>query len=159
MKRQASDEEKTLFKTAVEQTRPQVIVKPKTKKAVGKVKAGDMERGQEFDSISVSTVKRLPTLALGNSGPAARPTKSLDGNTRQRLKRGAKEPEARMDLHGLTQEAAHRALLAFLRRAPQGRDKVDIGDHRQRQSQKRRRRQMDDARTWRAQGNGAALAE
>jgi DNA-nicking Smr family endonuclease len=84
MKRRVSEEEKTLFKTAVEQTRPQVIAKAKVKKPAAKAKAG-------------------------HSG--------LDGNTRQRLKRGAKEPEARMDLHGLTQEAAHRALLAFLRRS------------------------------------------
>jgi len=84
MKRAASEEEKTLFKKAVEQTRPQVIAKPKPKKPAGKTKSG-------------------------HSG--------LDGNTRQRLKRGAKEPEARMDLHGLTQEVAHRALLAFLRRS------------------------------------------
>jgi DNA-nicking Smr family endonuclease len=84
MKRKVSDEEKILFKTAVEQTRPKVLAKPSAKKPAAKAKAG-------------------------HSG--------LDGNTRQRLKRGAKAPEARMDLHGMTQEAAHRALLAFLRRS------------------------------------------
>jgi DNA-nicking Smr family endonuclease len=41
----------------------------------------------------------------------------LDGNTKERLKRGGVRPQASMDLHGMTQEAAHRALLSFLQRA------------------------------------------
>ena len=39
----------------------------------------------------------------------------LDGRTAARLKRGAVEPEARLDLHGLTEAVAHQSLLAFLR--------------------------------------------
>jgi DNA-nicking Smr family endonuclease len=39
----------------------------------------------------------------------------LDGNTRKKMQRGGLEPSARLDLHGYTQEAAHRALLSFLR--------------------------------------------
>ncbi|MDE2463800.1 MAG: Smr/MutS family protein [Alphaproteobacteria bacterium] len=39
----------------------------------------------------------------------------VDGRTRARLKRGDLEPEARLDLHGLGEAAAHRALSAFLR--------------------------------------------
>lgn len=38
----------------------------------------------------------------------------LDKRTRLRLKRGQVEPEAVIDLHGLTQAQAHRALSAFL---------------------------------------------
>jgi DNA-nicking Smr family endonuclease len=41
----------------------------------------------------------------------------LDGRTSQRLRRGALEPEARLDLHGLTESVAHTALAAFLRTA------------------------------------------
>jgi DNA-nicking Smr family endonuclease len=41
----------------------------------------------------------------------------LDGHTRERLKRGAVRVSARLDLHGFTQDAAHRALLAFFRQA------------------------------------------
>jgi DNA-nicking Smr family endonuclease len=41
----------------------------------------------------------------------------LDGNTKERLKRGGVRPQANMDLHGLTQDAAHRALLSFLQRS------------------------------------------
>jgi DNA-nicking Smr family endonuclease len=47
---------------------------------------------------------------------AARTTSpGLDGATSAKLKRGAKAPDAKLDLHGMTQAAAHRALLSFLR--------------------------------------------
>jgi DNA-nicking Smr family endonuclease len=39
----------------------------------------------------------------------------LDGGTQSRLNRGQLEPQARLDLHGMTQNAAHRALDNFLR--------------------------------------------
>lgn len=42
---------------------------------------------------------------------------SLDGNTVEKLRRGRLEPQARIDLHGLTEAQAHRALLAFLARS------------------------------------------
>jgi len=49
---------------------------------------------------------------------AAKPKVSaLDGHTRERLKRGDGAPEARLDLHGMTQSAAHKALLSFLQKA------------------------------------------
>lgn len=53
--------------------------------------------------------------------PKAKPRKApatgtagLDGNTKQKLKRGQLQPGARIDLHGMTEAAAHRALLSFL---------------------------------------------
>ncbi len=41
----------------------------------------------------------------------------LDGATSAKLKRGAKAPDAKLDLHGMTQAAAHRALTSFIRQA------------------------------------------
>jgi len=38
----------------------------------------------------------------------------LDGNTAEKLKRGQLTPGARIDLHGMTEAAAHAALLSFL---------------------------------------------
>jgi DNA-nicking Smr family endonuclease len=52
--------------------------------------------------------------------PAAteRPTTpGLDRRRAERLKRGQLRPEARLDLHGMTQDEAHRALAGFLSRA------------------------------------------
>jgi DNA-nicking Smr family endonuclease len=103
-RRTASEDEKILFRKTVETSRPQVIAKAKAKKPVAKAKLGGTERGQE----KCAAVFR----------PAARPIqKDLDGNTKERLKRGGVRPQASMDLHGLTQEAAHRALLSFLQRS------------------------------------------
>jgi DNA-nicking Smr family endonuclease len=41
----------------------------------------------------------------------------LDGNTQDRLDRGLIAPDATLDLHGMTQTTAHRALAQFLRGA------------------------------------------
>lgn len=52
--------------------------------------------------------------------PAQTPRKStagLDGNTADRLRRGELDPQARLDLHGMTESTAHRALVTFLRGA------------------------------------------
>jgi DNA-nicking Smr family endonuclease len=43
----------------------------------------------------------------------------LDGNTADRLRRGELEPQARLDLHGLTEQAGYRALGNFIRGAYQ----------------------------------------
>lgn len=55
--------------------------------------------------------------------PAAKPKKTalpafgVDGATAERLKRGKVEPDATLDLHGLTQAQAHTRLVSFVRRA------------------------------------------
>ncbi len=49
--------------------------------------------------------------------PVGRPEPGLDRRTAERLRRGEREPEARIDLHGLTAARAHARLDAFLRRA------------------------------------------
>jgi|SRR5579872_1573402 len=41
----------------------------------------------------------------------------IDRASAERLKRGKREIEARLDLHGMTQDEAHRALLGFVRGA------------------------------------------
>ena len=53
--------------------------------------------------------------------PKAKPRKvsaavstNLDGTTKEKLKRGQLQPGARIDLHGMTEAAAHGALLSFL---------------------------------------------
>jgi DNA-nicking Smr family endonuclease len=41
----------------------------------------------------------------------------LDGRTAEKLRKGLLEPQARLDLHGLTEAAAHRALITFVKGA------------------------------------------
>lgn len=51
------------------------------------------------------------------TAPPPPPLAPLEKRLRQRLSRGKVEVDARLDLHGLTQDAAHRRLLGFLRQA------------------------------------------
>jgi DNA-nicking Smr family endonuclease len=48
----------------------------------------------------------------------------IDGNTEERMRRGQLEPEARLDLHGLTESVAYRTLLTFLKGAMARRHKL-----------------------------------
>lgn len=52
----------------------------------------------------------LPHLDAGRSA-------DIDTRTLDRLKRGRLRPDARIDLHGMTQDQAHRALVRFFDRA------------------------------------------
>jgi DNA-nicking Smr family endonuclease len=45
------------------------------------------------------------------------PMLGVDGGTAERLRRGRIEPDARLDLHGLSQDRAYTALLSFIRRS------------------------------------------
>lgn len=49
--------------------------------------------------------------------PAPPPLAAIEKGLRRKLSRGRAEADARIDLHGLTQEAAHRRLLSFLRQS------------------------------------------
>lgn len=46
--------------------------------------------------------------------PVGRPEAGLDRRTSDRLRKGEREPDARIDLHGMTADKAHRACLRFL---------------------------------------------
>lgn len=49
--------------------------------------------------------------------PARGVVSGLDRSTARRMARGDKRPEARVDLHGMTQDRAHRALSSFIARS------------------------------------------
>lgn len=89
-RRETSLEERELFKQAFAETRPLRT------KAAPKKKTKD---------------PRLPATRQSSAGGG------LDGRTAERLRRGLLDPEARLDLHGLTEQVAHHALLTFLRGA------------------------------------------
>jgi DNA-nicking Smr family endonuclease len=95
-RRKTTDEERAQFAEAFKETRP---LKPVTK-APSKKPA----------IVAPATPKKF--------------TGGLDGNTADRLRKGALEPDRRIDLHGLTEAGAHRALLSFLRGAQRGGDKL-----------------------------------
>jgi DNA-nicking Smr family endonuclease len=48
----------------------------------------------------------------------------VDGRTSEKLRRGAVSPDAKLDLHGLTEQVAHHVLSAFLQAAFQRGDRL-----------------------------------
>lgn len=84
--------------------------------------------------------------------PLTRATPGLDRRTADRLRRGERAPDARIDLHGMTLERAHGALLTFIQscRAQSMRCVLVItgkgGDYRRRSTSGRARYEMDERR-------------
>jgi DNA-nicking Smr family endonuclease len=89
-------------------------------------KVSDTERRefeQDFKLARPIKPKAVPRGAkkIGRAGGplAANPvqTVNVDANTQDRLNRGLIAPDATLDLHGMTQERAHRTLIRFLTHA------------------------------------------
>lgn len=59
--------------------------------------------------LKVAPPKRAAKKAAAGKGPSG-----VNGGTQDRLRRGLIEPDARIDLHGMTQQAAHRTLFSWL---------------------------------------------
>ncbi|MGH6888252.1 MAG: Smr/MutS family protein [Rhizomicrobium sp.] len=97
-KRNASEEERELFEATLSDAVP--------------LKAGPRRPRKPAPP-------KAPTAAppSAKATRAAQGTAGVDGNTADKLRRGLLEPQARLDLHGLTERAAHGALVTFLRSA------------------------------------------
>lgn len=100
-RREPSEEERVLFETALKDAAP--IKKPSARAKPGTAKAKSKPSGGHERAQAVTPKPRLPS--------------GLDGRTAERLRRGVAEPDARIDLHGMTENAAHRALVTFVRSA------------------------------------------
>lgn len=110
-KRALSEEEHALWESVAKQIKP-LRRKPRVPKA------------------SAAPATEHPPVAAPRKPPALRPAKAprpdaspapplapLGRRERSQLSRGKKEIDARLDLHGMTQTRAHRALLSFMQRA------------------------------------------
>jgi DNA-nicking Smr family endonuclease len=108
-----SEEERALWESVTKQTKPL-----RKKHRAAKPDAGSSDTKAQLAAKPAVT----PPLTLRASPPkiakpAMPPLASLGRRERSQLSRGRKEIEARLDLHGMTQARAHRALLSFLQRA------------------------------------------
>ncbi len=65
-------------------------------------------------STSRGRSRRLTPKLIKRKSTCPECWRALDGNTAEKLKRGQLAPGARIDLHGMTESAAHAGLLAFL---------------------------------------------
>jgi DNA-nicking Smr family endonuclease len=109
-KRALSEEERALWESVAKQIRP-LRKKPRALKI-------------PIEQLPVVAKPAAPPKShpAARAAKAARPDKPpplapLGRRERSQLSRGRKEIEARLDLHGMTQTRAHRALLGFLHRA------------------------------------------
>jgi len=106
-KRGLSEEERTLWESVAKQ------VKPLRKRLrVSKPAAAPPEV-----EPAISPRHVVPPRNVLPAKPEPPPLAPLGRRERSHLSRGRKEIDARLDLHGMTQTRAHRALFGFLQRA------------------------------------------
>jgi DNA-nicking Smr family endonuclease len=115
-RRGLSEEERELWESVARQakplgkrhrtTRPQAVAPEAASPIAAKPEASPK-------SLPPAKIPRAPKPMV----PAAPPLAPLGRRERSHLSRGRKDIEARLDLHGMTQTRAHRALSGFLQRA------------------------------------------
>jgi DNA-nicking Smr family endonuclease len=114
-KRSLSEEERALWEMVAKQTKPL-----RRKHRAAKLLA-DSPATEASARVKPAAPKPLPSVKIPRSPqpqlPAAPPLAPLGRRERSQLSRGKKEIDARLDLHGMTQIRAHRALSGFLQRA------------------------------------------
>jgi DNA-nicking Smr family endonuclease len=112
-KRALSEEEHALWESVARQTKP-LRKKLRAAKAAAEPSAAEMPVAAK----PIPPPKSLPSAAMPRPAkPEAPPLAPLGRRERSQLSRGRKEIDARLDLHGMTQTRAHRALSGFLQRA------------------------------------------
>jgi DNA-nicking Smr family endonuclease len=112
-RRALSEEERVLWESVAKQTKP-LRKKLRAAKAAAEPSAAETPVAAK----SIPPPKSLPSAAMPRAAkPEAPPLAPLGRRERSQLSRGRKEIDARLDLHGMTQTRAHRALSGFLQRA------------------------------------------
>jgi DNA-nicking Smr family endonuclease len=112
-KRALSEEERALWDSVAKQIKP---LRKKSRAA----KPQDASPAVETPLAAKTTAlpKLLASVKLPRTPkPEAPPLAPLGRRERSQLSRGRKQIDARLDLHGMTQTRAHRALSGFLQRA------------------------------------------
>jgi DNA-nicking Smr family endonuclease len=108
-----SEEERALWENVTKQTKPL-----RKKHRVARPDAGSSDTKVQFAAKPAALPPSTPRASPPKiAKPAMPPLASLGRRDRSQLSRGRKEIEARLDLHGMTQARAHRALSSFLQRA------------------------------------------
>jgi DNA-nicking Smr family endonuclease len=114
-KRDLSEEERALWESVAKQVKP---LRKKPRAAKAHTTRIEIET-QALPKHAAAAKPRLSVQAESPKKPATPPLAPLGRRERARLSRGRMEIDARLDLHGMTQVRAHRALFGFLQRAHQ----------------------------------------
>jgi DNA-nicking Smr family endonuclease len=113
-RRALSEEERELWDLVARQVRP--LRKPRVLKAQAHQRAEPPSSSPPAKPAPTARpIVSVP--AVRAAKPAMPPLAPLGKRERAKLSRGRSEIEARLDLHGMTQMRAHRALAGFLQRA------------------------------------------
>jgi DNA-nicking Smr family endonuclease len=110
-RRALSDEERALWESVAKQTKP-LRKKPRAPKILS---PAAVEQGSIAATPASKSLPATPATQRASSRPP--PLVPLGRRERAQLSRGRKQIDARLDLHGMTQTRAHRALQSFLQRA------------------------------------------
>ena len=112
-KRALSDEERALWERMAKEIKP-LRKKPRS----GKTEPASADAETTTAGKAHTPPKSLaPAKMPAATRPIAPPLAPLGRRERAQLSRGRKQIDARLDLHGMTQTRAHRALFGFLQRA------------------------------------------
>jgi DNA-nicking Smr family endonuclease len=112
-RRALSEEERALWESVAKQTKP-------LRKRARAAKPQEILPAVETSPAATQAAppKPPPSAKIQRAPkPEAPPLAPLGRRERSQLSRGRKEIDARLDLHGMTQTRAHRALSGFLQRA------------------------------------------
>jgi DNA-nicking Smr family endonuclease len=116
-KRALSEEERVLWESVAKQTKP---LRKRSRAAKPQLAAPDSASPAAAKAAAAPKVHppaKVPRGPRPEVAPAAPPLAPLGRRERSQLSRGRREIDARLDLHGMTQTRAHRALSGFLQRA------------------------------------------
>jgi DNA-nicking Smr family endonuclease len=114
-RRALSEEERLLWESVAKQIKP-LRKKPRAPKPQTAA-VEELSIPAKSATSQKAPVAARPAKAARPEKPTAPPLAPLGRRERSQLSRGRKEIDARLDLHGMTQTRAHRALLSFLQHA------------------------------------------
>jgi DNA-nicking Smr family endonuclease len=115
-KRSLSEEERALWESVAKQTKP-LRKRPRAAKPEAVLSDAETVTAAKPAPSSRPHPTAQTSQAPKPQVPAAPPLAPLGRRERGQLSRGRKQIDARLDLHGMTQTRAHRALFGFLQRA------------------------------------------
>jgi DNA-nicking Smr family endonuclease len=116
-KRALNEEERALWESVAKQTKPLRKRSRATKPQLAAPDSQTPVNAKAAAGPKAHPVAKVPRAPRPDPPPAAPPLAPLGRRERSQLSRGRKEIDARLDLHGMTQTRAHRALSGFLQRA------------------------------------------
>lgn len=113
-KRRLTAEEEKLWQKVTDTTTPMQKPQPAPKIATTKKKPKDLAR-PAYKPPAFKVGEAVPSMSRDYAAPA-QPLR-MDHKTFAKMRKGKSRPEARLDLHGMTVDVAHTALVSFLMRA------------------------------------------